>query len=184
MNVLYSLDKVTPRDSEGALPEPTPDRAGIEPPKGALYPSQILARNLGAVRRLRGWRQELVAERMNFLGHPWTRQTVGEAEQGRRNVTVDELLSLALVLEITISQLLDARPGRIIFPDMKEPNRKVALVRPTSGAANYANTVAPEMLIDASDLHGILCGHEVDVHVTWDNLEHWRLRKFDFLDRG
>lgn len=166
------------------MPEPTPDRAGIEPPKGALYPSQILARNLGAVRRLRGWRQEFVAERMNFLGHPWTRQTVGEIEQGRRNVTVDELFSLALVFEITIERLLDARPGRLIFPDVKEPNRKVALVRPTSAAANYANTRAPAMLIDASDLPGVLCGHEVDVDVTWGDDEPWRLIKVAFHDKG
>src|SRR5215203_1222119 len=98
------------------MPEPTPDRAGIEPPEGALFPSQILARNLGAVRRLRGWRQELVAERMNFLGHPWTRQTVGEVEQGRRNVTVDELLSLALVFGLSLDRLLDARADRLLGP--------------------------------------------------------------------
>jgi transcriptional regulator with XRE-family HTH domain len=73
--------------------------------QGALYPSQILARNLGALRRLRGYRQEFVAERMMYLGHSWTRQTVGEVEQGRRNVTVDELFSLALVLEITMQTL-------------------------------------------------------------------------------
>jgi transcriptional regulator with XRE-family HTH domain len=162
------------------MPEPTPDRAGITPPEGALFPSQILARNIRALRGLRGWRQELVAERMMFLGHQWTRQTVGEVEQGRRNVTVDELLSLALVLVITVDRLLDARPGRIIFPDAKEPNRKVALLRPTSVAVDYANTRAPEMLIDAGDLHGVLCGHEVDMTVTWDDVEPWRLRKVEF----
>jgi transcriptional regulator with XRE-family HTH domain len=150
------------------MPEPTPDRAGIALPH-ALFPSQILARNLGAVRRLRGWRQELVAQRMNFLGHPWTRQTVGEIEQGRRNVTVDELFSLALAFQITIDRLLDARPGRLLVPDLKEQGRKVALVRPTSAAVNYAETQAPQMLIDAGDLHAVLCGHELSVSVTWDD---------------
>ena len=165
------------------MPEPTPDRAGITHPK-ALYPSQILARNLGAVRRLRGWRQEFVAERMMYLGHPWTRQTVGEVEQGRRNVTVDELFSLALVFEITIARLLDARPGRLVFSDLKERGRKVALVRPTSVAASYAESQAPEMLIDAGDLHAVLCGHEVDVEVTWDEQEPWRLVMVEFNDKS
>jgi transcriptional regulator with XRE-family HTH domain len=165
------------------MPEPTPDRAGITPPKGALYPSQILARNLGAVRRLRGWRQEFVSERMMYLGHPWTRQTVGEVEQGRRNVTLDELFSLALVFQITIARLLDARPGRLIFPDLKEPGRKVALVRPTSVAASRAEYASPEMLIDAGDLHAVLCGHEVDVEVTWDEQEPWRLVMVEFNDK-
>jgi hypothetical protein len=117
-----------------------------------------------------------------FLGHQWTRQTVGEVEQGRRNVTLDELFSLALVFEITIERLLDARPGRLIFPDLKEPGRKVVLVRPTSAAANYAETQAPQMLIDAEDLHGVLCGHEVDVSVTWDDRGY--LTGIDFRNKG
>ena len=171
------------------MPTPTPDRAGLEPPEGALFPSQILARNLGAVRRLRGWRQELVAERMNFLGHPWTPATVSEVERGRRNVTVDELFSLALVLEITIAQLLDARVERLLGPlgddgligiRPKPRQRKVALLRPTSAAVNYATSQHPEMLIDAGDLPGVLCGHEADAYVTWDDLERWRLRKIEF----
>jgi transcriptional regulator with XRE-family HTH domain len=176
------------------MPEPTPDRAGLELPEGALFPSQILARNLGAVRRLRGWRQEFVAERMNFLGHPWTPATVSEAERGRRNVTTDELFSLALVFGLTLARLLDARIERAALGELgdeglievrpKPRQRKVALVRPTSGAASYANTRAPEMLIDAGNLHGVLCGHEVDMQVTWDDLERWRLRQVSFHDKG
>jgi transcriptional regulator with XRE-family HTH domain len=176
------------------MPTPTPDRAGIEPPEGALYPSQILARNIGAVRRLRGHSQDFVAERMMYLGHPWTRQTVGEVEHGRRNVTTDELFSLALVLEITIARLLDARQERLlgwlgdeglIEIRPKPRRRKVALVRPTSVAATRANEgKSPAMLIDAGDLHGVLCGHEVDVEVTWDEQEPWRLVMVEFNDKG
>jgi transcriptional regulator with XRE-family HTH domain len=174
------------------MPEPTPDRAGIEPPEGALFPSQILARNLGGIRRLGGYRQELVAERMNFLGHPWTRQTVGEVEQNRRNVTVDELLSLALVFGITVARLLDAQIERAALGDLeglievrpKPRQRKVALLRPTSAAVNYANTQHPEMLIDDVDMHGVLCGHEAEMYVAWDNLERWRLRKIEFHKEG
>jgi transcriptional regulator with XRE-family HTH domain len=176
------------------MPAPTPERAGITPPAGALYPSQILARNLGAVRRLRGWRQEFVSERMMYLGHPWTRQTVGEVEQGRRNVTTDELFSLALVFEIAIARLLDARAERLLGPlgddglievRPQPRQRKVALVRPTSVAASRANSgQSPAMLIDAGDLHAVLCGHEVDVYVTWDDQEPWRLSMVEFYDKG
>jgi transcriptional regulator with XRE-family HTH domain len=174
------------------MPEPTLERAGLEPPKGALYPSQILARNLGAVRRLRGWRQDFVSERMMYLGHPWTQQTVSEVERGRRNVTVDELFSLALVLEITIERLLDARIQRLLGPlgdeglieiRPKPRQPKVALVRPTSVAATKAVTDSPAMLIDAGDLHGVLCGHDVDVEVTWDQQDPWRLVMVEFHDR-
>lgn len=172
------------------MPEPTPDRAGIEPPEGALFPSQILARNLGGIRRLGGYRQELVAERMNFLGHPWTRQTVGEVEQNRRNVTVDELLSLALVFGITVARLLDARIERAALGELGDEGliefhgwprkRKVALLRPGTAAVNYANTQHPEILIDDVDMDGVLCGHKAEMYVAWDNLERWRLRKIEF----
>jgi transcriptional regulator with XRE-family HTH domain len=130
---------------------------------------------------------------MMYLGHPWTRQTVGEVEQGRRNVTTDELFSLALVLEITIARLLDARVERLLGPlgdeglieiRPKPRQKKVALVRPTSVAASRANDQSPEMLIDAGDLHGVLCGHDVDVDVTWDDEEPWRLIMVAFYDKG
>jgi transcriptional regulator with XRE-family HTH domain len=163
------------------MPEPTPERAGLKPPQGALYPSQVLARNLAAVRRLHGWRQEFVSERMMYLGHGWTPATVSKVERGRRNVTVDELFSLALVFEIVIERLLDAH---FLFPDLKEPSRKVALVRPTSVAASRAEHESPEMLIDASDLHSVLCGDEVNVAVTWDEHEPWRLIMVKFHDKG
>ncbi len=151
------------------MPEPTPERAGLKPPERALFPSQVLTRNLGAVRRLRGWRQQFVAERMMFLGHAWTPATVSEVERGRRNITVDELFSLALVFELTIERLLDARPDRLLFPNLKEPGRKVVLVRPHSGAASYAESSATHLLIDADNLHAVLCGHEINVSITWDD---------------
>lgn len=157
------------------MPEPTTGRGGAEPPEGALYPSQILARNLGTLRRLRGYRQEHVANRMMFLGHQWSRQTVGEVEQNRRNVTTDELFSLALVLHTTVRGLFD--------PHVEGAGREmVALVRPTSVAASRANTgESPAMLIDATDLHGILCGRETDVFVAWDHLG--RLSRVEIGDR-
>jgi transcriptional regulator with XRE-family HTH domain len=173
--VVYFPEKGTARDREGYVPAPTPGRGGIEPPEGALYPSQILARNLGTLRRLRGYRQEHVANRMMFLGHQWSRQTVGEVEQGRRNVTTDELFSLALVLHSPIDGLFDPHVDGAGL-------EKVALVRPTSVAASRANSgESPAMLIDATDLHGILCGRETGLFVAWDHLG--RLSRVEMYDK-
>jgi hypothetical protein len=62
--------------------------------------------------------------------------------------------------------------------------RKVALVRPTSVAASRANKgQSPAMLIDAGDLHAVLCGHEVEMSVTWDDAERWRLSMVEFNGR-
>jgi hypothetical protein len=97
------------------------------------------------------------------------------------------------VLEITIAQLLDARVERLLGPlgdeglieiRPKPRQKKVALVRPTSVAASYAETHAPAMLIDAGDLHAVLCGHEVDMDVTWGDEEPWRLTMVAFYDKG
>src|SRR5262245_27243130 len=49
---------------------------------------------------------------MGALGHAWSRQTTSDVERGIRKVTVDELLSLALVLEEPIGELLNPR-GRL-----------------------------------------------------------------------
>lgn len=45
---------------------------------------------------------------MTVVGHDnWSRATVSEVERGGRTVTVDELLALAMVLGVTIGDLLD-----------------------------------------------------------------------------
>ena len=58
-------------------------------------------------------KQDRLADRMAYLGHGWTRSTVSAVEGNSRSVSVDELLGLALCLDVTIGQLLDpAGPGR------------------------------------------------------------------------
>jgi hypothetical protein len=58
----------------------------------------------------------------------------------------------------------------------------VALVRPTSVAVSRAEVESPEMTIDAGDVDGVLCGHEVHMRVTWDSEEPWRLIMIEFHD--
>ena len=81
------------------------DRAGrtlsIGPPSGAL------AKNVAAYRALRRITQAELAECMTILGHTMGRSAVSAIEVKGRNVSVDELFGLAIILGVTIGQLLD-----------------------------------------------------------------------------
>jgi hypothetical protein len=160
------------------MPAPTSKRAGVEPPDGALFPSQVLARNLGALRRLEGRDQVVIAERMNALGHPWTRQTVSEVERELRNVTIDELISLALVYLRTVDQLLEPRMDQLLGPVTMRPKPtppRVALVRDPDPQRMADWTIAPD------DFGAIVCGHTTtEADVTWDNLG--QLKELTFSD--
>jgi transcriptional regulator with XRE-family HTH domain len=69
------------------------------------YASQ-LASNLRAARGAANLSQSDVGERMRALGFTaWLRSTVSLAEQGKRRVTAEELLGLALVLETSMVRL-------------------------------------------------------------------------------
>jgi transcriptional regulator with XRE-family HTH domain len=92
------------------VPKPTPQRAGRAPLPGFRFLTDILADNLRAWRLLRRLEQANVAEQMRAFGHRWVQQTVSEVEQGRRNITVDELAVLAMVLDVPPVALLDPMP--------------------------------------------------------------------------
>jgi transcriptional regulator with XRE-family HTH domain len=78
---------------------------------------ETVAGNIRAFRQLRGMDQADLARRMYSLSMSWSRVTVPEVERRERNVTVAELLKLALALGTTIEQLLDTRgPERIRGP--------------------------------------------------------------------
>jgi transcriptional regulator with XRE-family HTH domain len=58
-----------------------------------------------------------------YLGRPWSRQAVHQAERGQRSFTAAELTALALVLDTSIQALFRAEndqvelPGRAISPE-------------------------------------------------------------------
>lgn len=81
------------------------DSAGRSLP--AVLPSVALAKNVAAYRALRRITQADLASRMTGLGHPMGRSTVSAIEVKSRNVTVDELLGLAISIGVTVGQLLD-----------------------------------------------------------------------------
>ena len=72
--------------------------------------SEILAKNIKALRSRAGIEQETAAVRMRNLGFTeWVRQTVSKVERGERRVTAEEAYGLAFVLDTTLSQLLAPR---------------------------------------------------------------------------
>lgn len=75
--------------------------------------SEVVADNVRAYRTLRRTSQEALAGRMVSLGHSqWTRAAVSEVERHGRQLVIDELLALALILEKSVPELLDpAGPG-------------------------------------------------------------------------
>jgi transcriptional regulator with XRE-family HTH domain len=89
------------------MPRSTPRRAGREPREGARFAADVVAGNVRAWRLLRELEQTDVAERMASLGHSWSQSTVSQAERGQRHLTVAELLSLAMVLDVPVPALLD-----------------------------------------------------------------------------
>ncbi len=100
-------------DGRPARRGPYAGGAGRAPASGLGRPSDALAENLRAYRLLRHMTQDQLASRMSLLDHGWGRSTVSAIEGRSRNVTVDEVVGLALALGVTIGQLLDpAGPDR------------------------------------------------------------------------
>jgi transcriptional regulator with XRE-family HTH domain len=65
------------------------------------HPNAILARNLRALRKKRGWSQEEMAEECGLH-----RTYVGAIERGERNVTLDTLTRLAHALGVESAELI------------------------------------------------------------------------------
>jgi transcriptional regulator with XRE-family HTH domain len=92
------------------MPASTPRRAGREPLPGSRFLSDAVTEKVRAWRLLRHLQQADVAEKMRELRHPWTQATVSQVERGQRNLTVDELVGLSIVLGLTLNELLDPVP--------------------------------------------------------------------------
>jgi hypothetical protein len=60
---------------------------------------------------------------MRFLRHDWSATTVGEVESGRRRVSTDELVGLAVALNVAFPDLLAPRsPERLeLGPESLSP---------------------------------------------------------------
>ena len=93
------------------MPEPAPGRGGRKPLEGSRFLSDAVAEKVRAYRLLRRLKQDDVADRMRELRHhTWARQTVSDVERVQRHLTVDELVGLSIVLELSLNELLDPVP--------------------------------------------------------------------------
>jgi transcriptional regulator with XRE-family HTH domain len=157
------------------MPESTPRAAGIQPPRGTAFVSDVLAGNLRLYRMLHDgskqayvadrMEQDHVATRMRLLGHTtWSRVTVSEVERGLRNVTVPELVSLAVVLGATIEQLLDTRG-----PLSRSGSRLL-----------LGNAVEPfkDLAVEPQHVTGLVCNHKVHAQPEWDGTSALRTIKY------
>jgi transcriptional regulator with XRE-family HTH domain len=79
------------------------------------------------IARLRAQRQLSLADLGEaigcYLGKPWSRQAVHQAERGQRSFTAAELTALALALDTSVQALFRAEddqielPGRVLSPE-------------------------------------------------------------------
>jgi transcriptional regulator with XRE-family HTH domain len=125
---------------------------------------EAIADNVRAFRQLRGMDQAELARRMYSLSMSWSRVTVSEVERGQRNVTVAELLKLALALRTTMEQLLDTRgPERIRGPHLALYDRSDDPTERTPFHIALPPTAVP----------ALVCTHPSDTYLVaeWD--DHW-----------
>ncbi len=73
--------------------------------------SERVAENVKRLRRLRGLSLNDLSERMGQLGRPMQASGLSKIEQGDRRVDVDDLLALALALEVNANTLLMPADG-------------------------------------------------------------------------
>lgn len=74
--------------------------------------ADVVMRNIRAWRARQKLDQADVVERMRALGFKnWHRQTLSRIEQGERRITVEELVGLAIALDVTMHQLLGPQPN-------------------------------------------------------------------------
>ncbi len=65
-----------------------------------------VAENVRLLRRERGWSLEALSARLARLGRPLSLSGISKVENGDRGVDVDELVALALALDVTPNRLL------------------------------------------------------------------------------
>jgi transcriptional regulator with XRE-family HTH domain len=88
-------------------PARTPAVPGASTPAGLATVAEVLGANIRRLRLLRDWRQVDLTHALGQLGASWIRQTLSYVESGQRNITVTELVCVALALDVSLDELLD-----------------------------------------------------------------------------
>jgi transcriptional regulator with XRE-family HTH domain len=128
--------------------------------EGPKTVADTVAGNVRVYRQLRGIDQSILALRMQSLGVAWRQVTVSEVERNQRNVTVSELVGLALALETTIEQLLDTRgPERLRGP----------LLSLYDNPADTVDRRVHSLGIWPDDVTALVCTHVAYAVPEWDD---------------
>jgi transcriptional regulator with XRE-family HTH domain len=112
-----------------------------------------VADNVRTYRLTRRLDQAQLARRMQSLGIEWRQATVSEVERRGRNVTIGEALGLALALDVTIEQLIDARG-----PEGEASPRGPSLVL-------TGKTDDPDL--PPSSVTALVCRHKARAEAMW-----------------
>lgn len=136
----------------------TPEPCIIAAMADASY-SDVIARNIGAVRARRRLDQGRVVARMKALGFPnWHRPTLGKVERGERRLFAEELLALAYALDTSIEALMAPATdehGYIRLGDgAVHMEHAAARVRGVSDGAIRWDADKPIFMVDAASFMG------------------------------
>jgi transcriptional regulator with XRE-family HTH domain len=116
---------------------------------------QTVASNVRAYRKLREFDQAALAQRMQSLGIAWRRATVSDIERDSRNdVTITEMLGLAVALDVTIEQLLDSRG-----PEGEASPR---------GPDMIFNKMTDNPDLPPGSVTALICRHRAHAETYWD----------------
>ena len=124
----------------------TRTRRGTPPdPTEPVDPTRIIGERVAAIRRYLGWTQEDLAEQMRGAGITWQRVVVAKLESGVRSfVTVEEMLGLCVVLQIS--------PVDLLVPRDLDPHRPYRIVpNATAGAVWVREFIRGEGVLAISE---------------------------------
>jgi transcriptional regulator with XRE-family HTH domain len=83
---------------------------------------EAIGRQIAHLRAQRQLSQADLGEALGrYLGKPWSRQAVHQAERGQRSFTAAELTALALVLDTSVQALFRAEDGHVELPGRAIP---------------------------------------------------------------
>jgi transcriptional regulator with XRE-family HTH domain len=70
-------------------------------------PEQVVARQVRLLRQGREWSQQEVADKMRAYGYEWSQATVTRLESASRPIRVNELVDLASLFRVPVTQFLE-----------------------------------------------------------------------------
>jgi len=137
-------------------------------------PHEVFAEQLVLLRERHGWSQTRLAEAMTGIGMAMSQSKIADIERGKRQVTIDELVTFAVALGVSPQALMLPTDSR---KRMTFANRDLL---PIPTVATWWRGDAP--------LRGGLPpgqGETIDVRTFFDTLPDWRGRLHDrFRDLG